>query len=217
MRKLATAGLGLAAALMWGSSRLTWLSVSIFDDKSGDAHHDLVGAVWSTETTAVSLLLLAAVVATLALRRLGRRIVAAIAALAAAAASWQPLQLLLYGADPLRVKELLTSGAASQRQSNPVTVIEWAQITDISVSTLGPALTLFGCALGLFAALVLVMKPGEDRARKSKYELKQAREERLTSELEEDPDSPRLMWDALDADVDPTAAGEDFSPRERND
>ncbi|QGU02331.1 Tryptophan-associated transmembrane protein [Corynebacterium kalinowskii] len=210
MRKLATAGLALSAIAMWAASRLTWLEVSVFDDKSGDAHHQLVGAVWSTETTAVALLLLAAVVAMLALRRLGRRIVAAIAALAAAAASWQPLQLLLYGADPLRTKELLTSGAASQQQNKPVTVTEWAQITDISVSAAGPVLTLVGCAVGLLAGIVLVMKPGEDSVRKSKYELKQAREEKLADELNEDPDSPRLMWDALDADVDPTANRRDF-------
>lgn len=210
MRKLATAGLALSAIAMWAASRLTWLEVSVFDDKSGDAHHQLVGAVWSTETTAVALLLLAAVVAMLALRRLGRRIVAAIAALAAAAASWQPLQLLLYGADPLRTKELLTSGAASQQQNKPVTVTEWAQITDISVSSVGPVLTLVGCAVGLLAGIVLVMKPGEDSVRKSKYELKQAREEKLADELNEDPDSPRLMWDALDADVDPTANRRDF-------
>lgn len=204
MRRLATAGLALSAAIIWGASRLPWLAVSVFDDKSGDAHHDLAGAVWTTETTAVALVLLAAVVATLALRRLGRRIVAAIAALAAGAASWQPLHLLLYGADPMRVKDLLTSGAASQQQNKPVSVTEWAQITDISVNSLGPILALLGCAVGVFAGIVLAMRPGEDSARKSKYELKQAREEKLAAELDEDPDSPRLMWDALDADVDPT-------------
>lgn len=210
MRKLATAGLAVSALIMWGASRLTWLGVSVFDDKSGDAHHNLVGAVWSTEITAVALVLLAAVVATLALRRLGRRIIAALAALVAAAASWQPLQLLLYGADPLRVKELLTSGAASQQQNKPVTVTEWAQITDITVNNLGPILALVGAALGVFSGIVLAMKPGQDGARKSKYEVKQAREEKLADELAEDPDSPRLMWDALDADVDPTTKDRDF-------
>lgn len=204
MRKVGTLLLGLSGAVLWGASRLTWLEVAVFDDKSGDANHEIVGAVWSTEMTAVALVLLAAVVATLALRRTGRRIVAGIAAFAAAAASWRPLEVLLYGAQPERVKELLTSGAASQQQNKPITVTQWAQITDISVNNLGPILALLGCALGLLAAILLLLKPGEDKTRASTYEVKKAREEKLADDLSEDPDSPRLMWDALDADVDPT-------------
>lgn len=207
MRKLATLLLAVSGVVIWGGARLTWLDVSVFDDKSGDSQHALVGAVWSTEMTAVALVLLAAVVATLALRRLGRRIVATVAALAAAGASWKPLEVLLYGAQPERVKELLTSGAASQQANKPETVTQWAQITDISVSSVGPILSLIGCGIGLSAGILLLMRPGMDATRASTYELKQAREEKLADELAEDPESPRLMWDALDADLDPTKDG----------
>lgn len=204
MRALATALLALSAVVIWIGSRLTWLRVDIFDDKSGAAQHDLVGAVWSTEMTAIALVLLAAVVAILVLRRLARRIVAGIAALAAAAASWKPLDLVLYGADPMRVKDLLTSGAASQRQSDPVTVTQWATVENIQVMNTGPLLALVGCAVGLLAGILLVMCPGVDKARRNAYETRQAREAKLADDLAADPDSPRLMWDALDADVDPT-------------
>lgn len=205
MRFIATGVLAVSAGLIWLASRMTWLTVSVTDDKSGDATHTLVGAVWSTEMTAVALVLLAAVVATLVLRRTARRVVAALVALAAAAASWSPLSVLLYGADPLRVKELLTSGAASQRQNKPILVAQWAQVSNIEVSTLGPALALGACLLGVLAAVLLIMRPGVDTARRSAYETKAAREEKLQQDLADDPDSPRLMWDALDAEVDPTA------------
>lgn len=204
MRKVATALLAAAAVTIWGSSRLTWLTADVFDDKSGDATYPLVGAVWSSEMTAIALVLLAAVVATLALRRPVRRIVAAIATLAAAAASWRPLELLLYGADPLRLKSLLTSGAASQRQSDPISITQWAQITNISVSHFGPVLAIIGCALGVFGGVLMVLRPGTDKARGSAYETRKVREEKLDRELAEEPDSPRLMWDALDAEIDPT-------------
>ncbi|MEJ5927400.1 TIGR02234 family membrane protein [Corynebacterium sp. H128] len=210
MRKLATLLLALGAAVVWASSRLTWLSVAAFDDKSGEAVHNLPGAVWSTEMTAVALVLVAAVVATLVLRRIARRIVAAIAGLAAIGASWHPLQLLTTEPDPQRVKDLLTSGAASQQQNKPIIITDWAELTNIQVQHLGPALALLGCALALVAAVLLVMKPGEDGVRRNAYETKRAREERLEADLAEDPDSPRLMWDALDADVDPTTARHDF-------
>lgn len=205
MRKIGTALLGVAALVIWLATRMTWLTVSVYDDKSGDATHNLVGAVWSTEMTAVALLLVASAVATLVLRRMGRRVVAVVAALAAAAASWKPVELLLYGANPQRVKDILTTGTASQQQNKPISVTSWAEITDITVAKLALLVTILGCIMGLFGALLILMKPGEDGPRKNTYEVKKAREERLHEDLSEDPDSPRLMWDAMDADIDPTS------------
>lgn len=200
----ATLGLGIAAAALWGASRLTWLKVDIFDDKSGEASHDLVGAVWSTEQSAIALLLLASVVAALALRRLGRRLIGVVAAVGALVASWSPMQLLSAGADPERVKSILTSGAASQRSTAPVSVTEWAQITGVHTEPLGPTLALVASALALLAGVVVALRPGTDSPRTNRFEAKKTRQDKLAADLAEDPGSHRVMWDAIDADVDPT-------------
>ncbi|MDU0478007.1 TIGR02234 family membrane protein [Staphylococcus chromogenes] len=202
--RAAIALLGLSAAALWGASRLTWLVVDVFDDKSGQATHRLVGAVWSTEQSAVALLLLASVVAALALRRTGRRIIGVVAGMAALVASWAPMRLLTSGADLARAKTILTSGAASQRSAEPITVAQWAEITNSTVQPLGPTLALIACACALVAGIVLAMRPGQDSPRKNRFEAKKSREEKIASDLEQDPHSSRVVWDAIDADLDPT-------------
>ncbi|WIM70052.1 TIGR02234 family membrane protein [Corynebacterium suedekumii] len=202
--RIATLLIGLGALVLWIGSRFTWLTVDTFDDKSGAATLGIPGATWSTEATAVVLLLLAACVAGFALRRTGRRIVGAVAALAAVGASWQPLVLLAGQPDPERARTLLTSGAASQRADAEVLISEWAEVTNLSVGVTGPVLALLGCAIALFGGVLLAVRPGVDSAQRNKYERKQDREARIAEDLEETPDSGRVMWDALDADIDPT-------------
>lgn len=202
--RIATLLIGLGALVLWIGSRFTWLTVDTFDDKSGAATLGIPGATWSTEATAVVLLLLAACVAGFALRRTGRRIVGAVAALAAVGASWQPLVLLAGQPDPERARTILTSGAASQRADAEVLISEWAEVTNLSVGVTGPVLALLGCAIALFGGVLLAVRPGVDSAQRNKYERKQDREAKIAEDLEETPDSGRVMWDALDADIDPT-------------
>lgn len=202
--RIATLLIGLGALVLWIGSRFTWLTVDTFDDKSGAATLGIPGATWSTEATAVVLLLLAACVAGFALRRTGRRIVGAVSALAAVGASWQPLVLLAGQPDPERARTILTSGAASQRADAEVLISEWAEVTNLSVGVTGPVLALLGCAIALFGGVLLAVRPGVDSAQRNKYERKQDREAKIAEDLEETPDSGRVMWDALDADIDPT-------------
>ena len=74
----------------------------------------------------------------------------------------------------------------------------------------GPVLALVGAALALFGAVMVASNPGADKPRTSKYETPAVRQERLQDDLETSQDSGRVMWDALDADIDPT----DSTPRE---
>lgn len=196
--------LGLGALILWFGSRTTWLTVSVFDSMSGDAVHELAGSVWSAEATAIALMLLVATIAGLALRRVGRRIVGIIAALAAAAASWTPLTLLTGDPDPERAHNLLSSGAASQIASDPVSISSWAEITGIEVSVVGPVLAILGSAVALFGGVLLALRPGGDSPKLNKYERKAARREKLQDDLATSPDSGRVMWDALDENIDPT-------------
>lgn len=204
MKRQAALLVGFGALILWISSRSTWLTVSTFDDLAGGAVHDLPGSVWSTEATAVALLLAVATIAALALRRLGRRVVGIVAALAAAGASWTPLTLLTGEPDPQRAHAILSSGAASQRASDPVTISDWAQVTEIDVSTFGPVLALVGCSIALVGGVLLALRPGVDGPKLNKYERKAARREKLEEDLRTSPDSGRVMWDALDDDIDPT-------------
>ncbi|PST75439.1 hypothetical protein I919_10130, partial [Corynebacterium glutamicum ZL-2] len=61
---------------------------------------------------------------------------------------------------------------------------------------------MIGCALALVGGVVLAMRPGEDTAKSNQYERKQARAEKIHTDLAQDPDSGRVMWDALDEDID---------------
>lgn len=207
MKRIGALLVGVGAVVLWIASRTTWLTVSVSDELAGPATHDLTGSVWSTEATAVALLLAVATLAALALRRVGRRLVGIAAALAAAGASWTPLNLLAGEPDSQRAHAILSSGAASQRASDPVTISSWAQVTGIDVLVFGPALALLGCAVALVGGVLLAMRPGTDSPKLNKYERKAARREKLEEDLRTSPDSGRVMWDALDEDMDPTDPG----------
>ena len=52
---------------------------------------------------------------------------------------------------------------------------------------------------------MLARNPGVDKAKaSSKYETPAARQAKLEEDLETSSDSGRVMWDALDSDIDPT-------------
>ena len=191
--------LALGAAVLWAASRMTWITVDTFDDKSGDATHAVIGGLWSTEQTAVAMLLIAGSIAGFALRRIGRRVVGAISAFAAVGASWAPLGLLAGTPDPQRVHQLLSTGDEAK-------IAAWAEVTNLSVNSAGPALAMLGAAIALFGGVLLAVQPGTDSAKLNRYERKQDRQSKITRDLEAEPDSGRVMWDALDADIDPTDA-----------
>ncbi|MCF4006332.1 TIGR02234 family membrane protein [Corynebacterium uropygiale] len=202
--RFAAIALGAAALIVWAASRMSWVSVVADDDKSGVHHEDIVGASWSTEITALALVLAAACIAGFALRRWGRRIVGILAAIVAAGCAWAPLTVLLEGASAERARSILTSSAAHSKLADPVALSEWAQITDITVHPAGPLIAILGCALALFGGVLLAIRPGGDAPRSTAYERKKLKEERIAEDLEDNPDSGRVLWDALDADLDPT-------------
>ncbi|MDO5029564.1 MAG: TIGR02234 family membrane protein [Corynebacterium sp.] len=212
--------IGLSALGLWLSSQRPWLTVSTIDDKAGPTTTDLVGAVWAPAMTSIALALLAALFATTIMGSLGRRIVGALAAVLAIAASWTPMVLLSGGEDGVdgqRALDLLTSGSASQRASDAVTVSDWAQINAIEIHALGPVLALVSCALALVGAVLMVRNPGAVKKQKSSaYETPEVRRQRITEDLKEDGQSGRVLWDALDAGVDPTDMDQDLADQERD-
>lgn len=201
--------LGVAGALMWAFSQMVWVEAEYADELSGGGSAALRGAEWSTEITAVAILLVAGMVAGFALRRVGRQVVGAVSAVAAAAAAVPVLRILVGGADSQRVHAILTAGA-EEAQSAEGAIAQWAEITGVAVHSLGPALTLLGCLAGVAGGLLLLLRPGTDSPRQNKYEKEAVRMEKVRGDLEEDPSSGRVLWDAISADIDPTDPAADF-------
>ena len=128
------------------------------------------------------------------------------AAVIAATAAWSPLQLITSGADPERALDLLSSGAATQRANAPVTVSDWAEVQDLAVHSTGPVISIVMAALGVLGGALLLVRPGGTGAkrRSGAYETPEVRRERVRDDLSREPESGRVLWDALDAGVDPT-------------
>jgi hypothetical protein len=157
---------------------------------------------------ALTLVLLAGVLAGLALRRTGRRIVAIVCALAAAGAAWSPISLLTSGADAERAQKILQGASANENAVDSAAISDWATVISTEVTKLGPVVAIIGAALAFFGSVLLAQNPGKDKVKaSSKYETPAARQEKLAEDLETSSDSGRVMWDALDSDIDPTDVG----------
>lgn len=199
--------MGVGALVLWLASRVTWMTVHYEDDRTGNGAVDVNGATWSTEVTAVVLLLLAATVAGLALRRWGRRLVGAVGAVAAVAVTLPPLGLLIGTPDPERAKALLTLGGEETTIGSTVgeaAIPEWAVISSIDVAAIGPVAAVVGALTAAAGGLILAFRPGHDAVTVNKYEKASQRREKIGRDLEAEPDSGRVLWDAIDADLDPT-------------
>ena len=79
----------LAAAGVWGFSRMTWLTAEVFDDKAGESTHELVGAVWDPAGTPLALAMMAALIATMAVPPVVRRIIGVLIALLSGGAGFR--------------------------------------------------------------------------------------------------------------------------------
>ena len=206
MKKSVLASLMLAggAVVLWVSSRLAWLTVTADDDKAGTKTVTIHGASWSTELIAAAIMLAATAIAGLILRRTGRRIIGGLAAVVAAASSWVILQILVGGTpDAQRALAILsTNNTTSATKGAQLTA--WAQITTIDVNTPPIILALIGAAIGLIGGVILAAYPGVDGPKRTQYERKQRRTAHIAAELAAEPDSGRVLWDAIDADIDPT-------------
>lgn len=204
-RRLGPLLIAVGTAALWFSSRSTWVKAVSEDDKSGSATNEIVGSAWSLGLMASTLVLLAGVLAGIALRRIGRRIVAIVCALAAAAAAWSPINLLTSGTDAERAQKILQGVFANENAVDSAAISEWASVISTEVTTFGPIVAIFGAALAFFGAVLLARNPGKDKVKaSSKYDTPAARQEKLAEDLETSSDSGRVMWAALDNDIDPT-------------
>jgi len=206
MKKSVLASLMLAggAVVLWVSSRLAWLTVTADDDKAGTKTVTIHGASWSTELIAAAIMLAAAAIAGLILRRAGRRIVGGVAGGGGGGGGGGVLPPAPAGTpDAQRALAILsTNNTTSATKGAQLT--SWAQITAIDVNMPPVVLALIGVAIGLVGGVILAAYPGVDGPKRTQYERKQRRTAHIAAELAAEPDSGRVLWDAIDADIDPT-------------
>ncbi|CUU65332.1 TIGR02234 family membrane protein [Corynebacterium variabile] len=194
----------LSAAGLWGTGQMTWLTASVVDDKTGESTEQIIGRVWDAAGTPLALAMLAAMILSFALAPMARRVLGGISAALAAIAGFAAVMLLGGDPDLDRAQQLLTTGAATQKSTDPVQISDWATVVDASVHTFPVVLALLAAACGVVGGVLLAMKPGESRQGHSRYETPEARREGVLEDLNEEPGSGRVLWDALDAGVDPT-------------
>jgi uncharacterized membrane protein (TIGR02234 family) len=198
--------LALAAAAMWGSSRMTWVTVSSTDGLTEPRTNELNGGVWFGALTPLALVLLAAIAAVLATRGWLRRMLGVLIGLVAAVTAVPAFALLA------------KAGATSARAATLAELPGRATVTDVVTAPFPAVLSLAG-ALAAFVAGVLLARMSEDAARLSgKYDNPVYRRAAATEEVAQRRTeeaaggangasgqlSERVLWDALDAGTDPT-------------
>ena len=214
IRQIALLCVVLSAAGLWGASRLKFVTVAIDDDKAGASTKELVGSVWDPALVPLALAMLASLILSIAVQPMFRRVLGVVIVALAATASFRAVQLLTNGVDLARAKSILTSGAATQKQSDPVQISDWAQVISGEVHSLGIVLVLLAAAVGVVGGGILILRPGQESKGHSRYETPEVRRADAEEDLAENPDSARVLWDALDAGVDPTEES-DFSRTKR--
>lgn len=195
-KRRSVVGLLVAASLLWGAARLTWVRVSTADDLRGQRIVDVAGGTWATELGPLALTVLAAVAAVLAVRGVALRAVAVVVALVGVLAAVAPVRLLVSGVDRDRAAQLLDPPATALQVST-------------SVSAPGPLLALLGAVLVVVAGLYALRTPRRAGGLSDRYQTPAVRREQAGAADggTADPDTDlaeRRLWDALDAGLDPT-------------
>ena len=208
-RYVCPAVFGLSGLASWLIARLPWMHASVNDDKAGDSVEVLSGAAWATELQIASFALIAFLLVALVTKSAGRRVTGVLAALAGAVLAYSPIMLLTAGADSDRVWNILATGAVSAKATDPVRISQWAEITGVDVSAIGPGCTVVAAAAAIAAGVILAMRPGKDTKKADMLEATGTRRQQLESDIEAAPDSERVMWDALDEGIDLTGRDED--------
>lgn len=199
----------VGAALLWLASRMTWLEVVAFNDQSGEVARTLNGSDWQPALMPLALGAVAAILAVALVRGVGARVIGAVIALlgvAAGALVWSAVGSV----DADRVHSVITSSEGPARTNagpgaeGSAAIPEWSQITEISTSSAGPAVTGVGALALLAAGVVVMVRPSRAVRRDDRYVTPAVRREEAATAVERDPDSGRDLWQDLDEGIDPT-------------
>ncbi|WP_067570625.1 TIGR02234 family membrane protein [Nocardia acidivorans] len=206
----AVALLALAAALLWVSSRMTWVTLDVTSELGTGRTAHLNGSTWFGALTPLALVLVATIAAVFAARGWWRRGLGVIVAVLAAVAA-VPAYALLEGA-----------GKTADRAGRLAELRDWEHVSGVQTSTLPAVLTIVGALAAFGAGVLLTRMPSESSAPLSgKYDNPVFRKSEAAEQVAEhhavkraaepgsqstpaEPLSGRVLWDALDAGADPT-------------
>lgn len=190
MIRLAQVLLVLAAVGLWVASRLTWVVLRSFDGLGQPRTTTLSGATWSTALVPCAVLLLAAAVATLAVRGWQLRLLSVLVAVVSAGTSYLAITLWT-------IKDVAPRAAS---------------LVDLPVVSLvgsarhygGAGITLASAVATLLAAVLLMRAAAREPRRTEKYASPTQRRATAVEGGSSATMSERMMWDALDEGDDPT-------------
>ena len=186
MIRIAQLGLVLAAAMLWGASRMTWVEVTSFDGLGQPKTVALSGGSWSTALLPLAVLLLATAVAALAVRGWPLRMLAVLAAITSAGMAYLAISLWVIRDVAVRASHLAEA---------PV-----ADLVGTQRHYGGAVITVVAAAVTLACAVGLLRSATKERSGAARYT-------RRTAAQSAEPDdamSERMLWDALDEGRDPT-------------
>ncbi|WP_227982923.1 TIGR02234 family membrane protein [Nocardia spumae] len=210
--------LAVAAIALWGSSRMTWVTLHSSDGLTEPRTQHIDGGLWFGALTPLALVLVASIAAVFATKGWLRRLIGVVVAVVAAVAAVPGVALLTQQAK------------IAERAARLAELPARAQVDQATAAAFPAALSVVG-AIAAFVAGVLLARMPEDTARMSgKYDnpvfrraaaAEQVAERRHTGADPEpantaaatpagtaSPDSDelsqRVLWDALDAGADPT-------------
>ncbi|WP_327114713.1 TIGR02234 family membrane protein [Nocardia sp. NBC_01730] len=195
--------LALAAAALWGSSRMTWVTLTSSDGLTQPRTDHLNGGVWFGVLTPMALVLLASIAAVLATRGWLRRVIGVLITLVAAVTAVPAFALLT------------NSGKIAERAAKLAELPARAQVGEVTPTVFPAALALLGAIAAFVAGALLTRMPAETGRLSGKYDNPVFRRAAATAEVTQrraetaDPEPPpqlseRVLWDALDAGTDPT-------------
>ncbi|MEU4651091.1 TIGR02234 family membrane protein [Nocardia fluminea] len=192
--------LALAAAGLWASSRMTWVTVHSADGLTEPRTDELDGGVWFGALTPLALVLVASIAAVFAVKGVLRQLLGVVISVVAAAAA-VPGFALAVGAGK-------TADRAGTLAELPVRAVVSSAETH-----LGPAiLSIVAASLALAAGILLTRRTGERDEVSDRYDnpvfrkadASAAVSKQNTETATSAPLSDRVLWDALDAGTDPT-------------
>ncbi|MFI5508561.1 TIGR02234 family membrane protein [Mycobacterium sp. NPDC051804] len=186
MIRTAQLGLVLAAAALWGASRMTWVDVTSFDGLGQPRTVALSGGSWSTALVPLAVLLLATAVAALAVRGWPLRALAILAAIASAGMAYLAISLWVTRDVGVRASHLADA---------PV-----ADLVGTQRHYGGAVVTVVAAVVTLACAVLLLRSVTKESTGTARY----ARRTAISTDQADDAMSERQLWDALDEGRDPT-------------
>lgn len=212
----AVALLAVAAALLWASSRMTWVTLEVTSELGPPRTAHLNGSTWFGALTPLALVLLATIAAVFATHGWWRRGVGVVVAVLAAVAAVPAYALLVH------------QGRTGDRAARLAELRSWEHPGTVSSSSLPAVLTLVGAVAAFVAGLLLVRMPRETAGMSGRYDspavrksaaaeqVAQRHADRGPAESGSQPPvqerlSGRVLWDALDEGLDPTDDTTDHS------